>query len=120
VNRNVEVRVTVLFQLKEQEWTNNAESLFNKIDRDIKRAMQCAANKYICTNHKKHPWSEQFRTAAYYVRYWQQRMDIVMLKRSADNTTIFYTIQAGYASSEIQRQTKIRKGRSMMNTELER
>jgi hypothetical protein len=67
VNHSVEFRVTVLLQLKEEQPTNHAESLFNKIDRDIKRAMQCAANPCRCTNHKKHPWSEQFRTATYYI-----------------------------------------------------
>jgi hypothetical protein len=41
VNHNVEFRVTVLFQLKEQQWTNHAEYLFNEIDRDIKE--QCNA-----------------------------------------------------------------------------
>jgi hypothetical protein len=71
INHNVELRVTVRFQLKEQQWTINSESLFNKTDIDIKRAMQCAANKCRCTNHKKHPWSEQFRTASYHIRYWR-------------------------------------------------
>jgi hypothetical protein len=127
VNHNVEFRVTVLFQLKEQQWTNDAESIFNKIDRDIKRAIQCVANKCRCTNHKKHPWSEQFRTVTCYIIYWRQRMDIVRLKRSANDTKIFYMIQAVYPKNtnhdeapEIQCQTEIRKGKAMMNTELER
>jgi hypothetical protein len=112
VNHNVEFRVTVLFQLKEQEWNKNAEYLFNKIDRDIKRAMQCADKKCRCTNHKKHQWSEKFSTATYYTIYWRQIMDIVMLKRLADDTPIAYMIKVGYpqntnhdASLAIQRQT---------------
>jgi 5'-3' exonuclease len=54
-------------------------------------------------------------------------MDIVRLNHSANDTTIFYMIQEGYlqntnhdAESEIQCQTEIRKGKAMMNTELER
>jgi hypothetical protein len=54
-------------------------------------------------------------------------MDIVRLNRSANDTTIFSMIQAGYpqntnhdAVSAIQFQTEIRKGKAMMNTELKR
>jgi hypothetical protein len=50
-----------------------------------------------------------------------------MLKRSANDTTIFYMIQAGYpqntnqdAASAIQCQTEIREGKAMTNLELER
>jgi hypothetical protein len=35
-NHNVESRVMLLFQIKEQEWNNRAEGQFNKIDRGIK------------------------------------------------------------------------------------
>jgi hypothetical protein len=89
--------------------------------------MQRAAKKYRCTNHKKHPWSEQFRQATYYSRYWRKRMEIATLRRISDDTAIFYMIQAGYphntnhdAASEMQCQAVMRKEKSMMNTELER
>jgi hypothetical protein len=95
-NHNIEFIVTLLFQIKEVEWNNIAECLFNNIDQDIKRAMQCAANKCRCTNHKKHPWSEQFRQETYYIRYWRKRMEVATLRWSSDDTTNFYMIQSGY------------------------
>jgi hypothetical protein len=114
-NHNIEFRVRLLFQIKELEWNNRANFIFNKIDKDNKRAIQCAANKCRCTNHKKHPWSEQFWQATYCIRYWRKRMEIATLRWSSNHTTIFYMI-----ASEIQCQAEIRKGKSMMNTELER
>jgi hypothetical protein len=50
-----------------------------------------------------------------------------MFRRSVNDKTIFYMLQSGYPQNinhdsawEIQCQTEIRKGRSMMKTELER
>jgi hypothetical protein len=75
-NHKVESRVTLIFQIKEQEWNNRADVQFNKIDRDIKRAMECAAKKYRCSKYKKHPWSENNCLATYHIRYWQKREKI--------------------------------------------
>jgi hypothetical protein len=38
-NHNIELRVKWLFQIIKSEWNNHAEGQFNKIDRDITRAM---------------------------------------------------------------------------------
>jgi hypothetical protein len=44
-NDNVENRVTLLYDNKSSEWGNSEEKRFNKIDRDIERAMICAINR---------------------------------------------------------------------------
>jgi hypothetical protein len=124
---NVEFKVTLLFQIKEQECKNRAEDQFDEIDRDMEQAMKCAANKCRYVKYRKHSWSEQVRTATYNIRYWRKRREIAQQRRQADDTIIFYMTQAGYPpgvdhdlASEIQCRTEIINGKSLMQAELGR
>jgi hypothetical protein len=68
-NHNVEGRVTKNYEIDTGEWNNNDEFNLNKIDHDIKRGMECAVNKFQCSQYRKHLWSEQFKRAAYHIQY---------------------------------------------------
>jgi hypothetical protein len=60
-NHNVEGRGTKLYETNTGEWNKNDEFHFNKIYRDIRRAMECVVNRCRCFQDRKHPWSGQFK-----------------------------------------------------------
>jgi hypothetical protein len=88
-NHNVEGRVSKLYETITGEWNNNDEFKFNKIDRDITRAMECTVNICHCYQYRKHPWSDQFKRATYHIQYWIKLQEIERHLRNADDTTIF-------------------------------
>jgi hypothetical protein len=116
-NHNVELRVSKLFATITDMWNNNKKFQFNRVDREITGAMECAVNKCWCSQYSKYPWQEKFKEATYHIRYWRKLIGIAMQWRNLDDTTSFYKIQAGYTSendhsmiTEVECQLQIQMG----------
>jgi hypothetical protein len=57
-NHNVASRIDSLIVIEITAWLPSHEETFNKIDRDVERAMKCTANSCRCNAHKKHRWTD--------------------------------------------------------------
>jgi hypothetical protein len=69
LNHNVAARVDALYLVNASAWLISHENKFNQMDRDVERAMKCAATacrwKY-CKNHK---WTKEYTQGIYSIRY---------------------------------------------------
>jgi hypothetical protein len=64
-NHNVASQIYSLVVIEITAWLPSHEDTFNKIDRDAKRAMNCAANYFRRDAHKKHRWTDAYSHAIY-------------------------------------------------------
>jgi hypothetical protein len=72
---NVYRRVkTIMERSKTGEWSLDDEGEYEKIDRDITRAMLSAAKKCGNRSRKRTPWSPALGMATQTIRYWDVRM----------------------------------------------
>jgi hypothetical protein len=70
LNHNIRLRVAVLYEVNPSIWDTHHETRFNTIDRDVERAMKCAANNCRHKSFKKHKWTVIFTKIIYQIHFW--------------------------------------------------
>jgi hypothetical protein len=104
INHNVGPRVDALYTVNPSVWASHHESRFNAIDRDVERAMHCAANNCRRKSFKKHTWEATFTRIIYQIRFWRlQRRILKNGSRCGQQQTLsFYALQSSLHAHTIQ------------------
>jgi hypothetical protein len=105
VNHKVGQIVDALYIVDPAAWAPHHESCFNAIDRDVERAMHCAANNCRCKSFKKHTWTATFTRIIHQIRVLrlQRRIIIENGPRCGQQKSIsFYALQSYLHSHTLQ------------------
>jgi hypothetical protein len=70
-NNNVGRRVDALNIVDPYSWASHHEYYFNVIDRDVERAMHCAAINCRRKSFKNHTWAVVFTRIIYRIQFWR-------------------------------------------------